>query len=467
MCIHQDYPQCVRVIIKALRNRWHKDPYSLIFLSDSITDLNKMGVDGLHTIYNFSLQRSFLKSLPKFCDSKNLPIVSLNSSIETDYLAVLGNKANVIDGNAITFQQSYFKVNMHLGSSEGIEFLESVVDCQNTRIFETQFIQIILQEKWKKARYVMYGQSMVFLGFIVTLAYYSTLGREDKKFLLPPAVFNGILLLNEFFQLYAGGMDYFQDIWNYVDLVRSSLFFIYAIMVWLGAFTVKEDFLALIILVTWVRGVTYFRIFGPIRYLINLLFEVFIDIPSFLLIYFYTILAFSFMFFAMNTDPTQDYYQNMCSTYSISLGNAAVTETDQIVWIFYVLITLFNFIIMLNLLISILSDTYGRVKDGQIIADSLELASMVMEVEMMLFWRRNMNEKQFLHICTVEGSTEIGLEDLVVNKFRSMQEKLGNYEKVLEENLSSLDYLKTNMEQKNTEFSDIIDKIENKYKLKD
>lgn len=310
----------------------------------------------------------------------------------------------------------------------------------------------------------MFVQAFFFVVFMVTLAYYSTLELASSNFLIVPSVINGILLFNEFFQIYSGGWDYFKDIWNYADLLRSSLFYIYAIEIWTEYFTSNPDFLAFIILVTWVRGVTYFRIFGPTRYLINLLFEVFLDIPSFLIIYFYTILAFSFIFFALNTDDTIKYYNVFVNTYSNSVGNTDEVAS-KIEWLFYVLITLFNFTIMLNLLISILSDTYKRVKDNKIVADTLELALMIQEVEMMLFWRRGRNDKQFLHICRSQGSDQVGLERIVVNKFRGMTEKCKLYEHMMDENLGRLNDMKENMELRNLEFKKVIKKLGKKYQL--
>lgn len=73
--VHQNYIDCAQICLKAIRKRWYKDPYSLIFVGNTITALNKMGIDKLHKIYNFTLQKSFLKTLPIFCNLTNLPIV--------------------------------------------------------------------------------------------------------------------------------------------------------------------------------------------------------------------------------------------------------------------------------------------------------------------------------------------------------------------------------------------------------
>jgi hypothetical protein len=326
---------------------------------------------------------------------------------------------------------------------------------------------MILEEKWKKARFVMYGQALLYMAFMITLAYYSTLELSSGSFLIIPAGINGALLIYEIYQMFAGGLDYFKDVWNYIDLIRSSLFFIFAIFVWVELFDNNTNFLALIILITWVRGITYFRIFGPTRYLINLLFEVFTDIPAFLVIFFYTILAFSFIFFSLlGKDTDQKYYVTFVETYSTTLGNSNTNGYSKVQWLFYLLITLFNFIIMLNLLISILSDTYTRVKDMQIIADGQELASMVVEVEMMLFWRSKLNDKQYVHLCRDQSVEEASEHKMVMTKFKTMNLKCNEYERAVSDNLDAVTAMRDDIKAQNDNFIAIIGQIKDKYGLK-
>ncbi|OMJ94849.1 hypothetical protein SteCoe_1872 [Stentor coeruleus] len=465
--ISQEFPECAKVVLKALRKRWAHDPYSLVFVSDNLISLNNFGLDGLQKLYDFALRKSFLANMPTFCKNVSLPILYNSISIETDPKAMLGPTADTSDGTAISFEHTCFKLNMNLGSSEGIDFMESLANCKNEKIFETPLVRMILEEKWKKARFVMYGQALLYMAFVITLAYYSTLELNSSSFIIIPAGINGALLLYEIYQMFAGGLDYFKDVWNYIDLIRSILFFIFAIFVWVELFDNNTNFLALIILITWVRGITYFRIFGPTRYLINLLFEVFTDIPAFLVVFFYTILAFSFIFYSLlgkNTD--QKYYVTFVETYSTTLGNSNTDGYSKVQWLFYLLITLFNFIIMLNLLISILSDTYTRVKDMQIIADGQELASMVVEVEMMLFWRSKLNEKQYVHLCRDQSVEESSEHKMVMTKFKAMNMKCNEYERAVSDNLDAVTSMRDDIKYQNDNFMVIIDQIKEKYGLK-
>ena len=62
---------------------------------------------------------------------------------------------------------------------------------------------------------------------------------------------------------------------------------------------------------------------------------------------------------------------------------------------------------MLNLLISIMGDTYSRVKDERDIANMIELTEMIIEGEYLLFCKRNQTRKSYMQICKEETVTEI------------------------------------------------------------
>lgn len=100
-----------------------------------------------------------------------------------------------------------------------------------------------------------------------------------------------------------------------------------------------------------------------------------------------------------------------------------------------------NPVISLNLLIAILTDTYKTVNINKVIADSQELASMILEVETLLFWKCKENHKKFIQIADhdsvedlndleyhtaiekmkrkiVKVRTDIYINDKIMNKFK-------------------------------------------------
>lgn len=463
IALAQDFPECIKIALKCMKNRWDKNPYSLTTISDSLIQLNYSSFDSLHKLYEFAFRKHFFTNLPPFCSDVQLPIITYSDSLEVSSKFILGPETNVADGTAIVFEHSCFDLNMRLGSSDSVDFLESLIKCKNERIFETQLVRLILENKWEQAKYIMYLQAFLYFCHMFTLTWYATVELQNEDFLILPFGFNLVLFVYEAYQMYSGGTDYFKDFWNYVDMARSSLFVTYSVLIWNEVIPNESDFLVLIIIASWIRGITYFRIYSKMRYLINLIFEVFKDIPPFLTLFIYAVLAFSFIFYALG-DPDANYWVQFVQIYSTTLGSPDTTGYNSLQWFFYVLITLFNFIIMLNILISILSDTYSRVKDNLQIADGKELAKMIMEVEMMMFWRQGYKGREFIHICRDENDEEINDHRVVIGKFKSMNLLCNEYETDIENGLKQLEEAQKTIDSQGMDIGRVLEDIN--YKLK-
>ena len=88
-------------------------------------------------------------------------------------------------------------------------------------------------------------------------------------------------------------------------------------------------------------------------------------------------------------------------------------------WIFFILATLINPIIMLNLLIALMSDTYEKVQSTNIIADRKELLTMILEIENLAFWNRKRNDRSYLQIC--DDLLQEGEREKWVGKLKSLK----------------------------------------------
>lgn len=169
------------------------------------------------------------------------------------------------------------------------------------------------------------------------------------------------------------------------------------------------------------RGITYFRIFSKTRYMINLLIEIFKDIRSFVILLFYTTFAFSIMFYANEENSDLKFGDYLSSSYTINLGAFETDNYDSLQWLIFCLATLVNPIIMLNLLIAILGDTFSNVQDNMIVADKKELAEVILDIESLMYWRRKFNLKSFIQICSEEESEKM---DTWNGKTRELKERL-------------------------------------------
>ena len=99
--------------------------------------------------------------------------------------------------------------------------------------------------------------------------------------------------------------------------------------------------------------------------------EVIKDILPFMVIFVVFIFAFSNAQYAVQDIPEENYIDNFWQaiifTYNTNLGLRAEDDHDTFMpYLLFVLITFVNLIVMLNLLIAIISDTYARVSVTQI-----------------------------------------------------------------------------------------------------
>lgn len=402
ICMSKNFIDLTSILFKNLKEKISINPYSLFYLENSLLELNKRSVPGLHKLYKLAMGASITKNLPKFCGNPDkMPIVVESSSIFTvpSEFMPMENYSNL--GKAISFSHTYIKINNVLGSSESIEFIDSLLMCENSEVFKTQLIKTILMEKWKKVKNIILAQALIYCVFIVLLALFVA-KYKNKKFLVAPFVVSKILMLYETYQLGSGPYTYLSDLWNLVDFTRASLFLAYSILVWTDRGD-YDEMLAIIVFLTWSRGITYFRVFSGTRYYINLLFEVIKSMSSFFIIFFYSIVGFGLVFFVLGDSST--YFDYLTSTYTLNFGNMDTNNYTKLEWLFFLLVTVFNPIIMLNLLISIMSETYDRVKSNFETADLIELCYLIKEAELLLFWRRNHKTRNYLHVLDIERTS--------------------------------------------------------------
>ena len=99
--------------------------------------------------------------------------------------------------------------------------------------------------------------------------------------------------------------------------------------------------------------------------------EVFKDIKVFLVILVMSIFAFTSSFYAIvdsgDSDGNVNFKEILVSVIVMTVGepDTQLIETSQLALLIFILTALFNLIVMLNLLIAIVTETYERVKSDK------------------------------------------------------------------------------------------------------
>lgn len=188
------------------------------------------------------------------------------------------------------------------------------------------------------------------------------------------------------------------NFWNYIDLVPPILLIVnisFSISEQLGLKSDKSLDVLLQTITTflmWFKLLYFLRIFENTGYLIRMIFVVIYDMKIFFLVLLLTLTAFSDSISVIsqasedeNLVFTRGFFTSIIYTYRIALGDFSFDDfnnaqySSQLGVGLLLLCTLFNMIVMLNLLIAIISESFAKVNNNIVQAVYQEKAMMIAE----------------------------------------------------------------------------------------
>ena len=174
--------------------------------------------------------------------------------------------------------------------------------------------------------------------------------------------------------------DYMTSIWNYIDMIAPIGIIILQIIQFMELYDyeINEDFNRCVLSIStffmWVKLFYAMRIFKKYGYLIRMIIEVMFDMGVFLLLLLVTTFAFgdSFLRLSYGNESDNQFIDNFILGglygYRMIIGDFDTTEFGEVAvplaWILFVMCTVFGSIVMLNLLIAIISETFARVTEN-------------------------------------------------------------------------------------------------------
>jgi WD40 repeat protein len=362
----------------------------------SLIAMNALGFESLLDFYDSILIKNKHASLP-FAIEKSIGLPKTIANQEfVPQKEWFFNQDMKESGVPIEFLTSAIRLNMVQGSHDSVNFLRSLTLCPYPDIFRSKFIQLCIDYKWSRNWFYVALECFVFLIYLIFLCVVS-LGVKEYAIAIIFYLTGYSLTLYNVLQVLGGVKAYFKDVWNIVDLARGILLICFT---WSNESNSDSYYTVILILnlFSWARGISYFRIFSRTRYLIHLLTEVITDVLPFIFIGAYSTIAFSFILMLMNLGATNfsDYFT---LSYLIMLGSINSASYNTIQWVCFIAATIINPIIMMNLIISLMGDTYDRVQEGREVADYKELTFMCMQSEIATLWQRGVGVHSHLHLC--------------------------------------------------------------------
>ena len=133
-----------------------------------------------------------------------------------------------------------------------------------------------------------------------------------------------------------------------------------------------------------------------------------------MVIFFYSTIAFGIVTYSINNERDFNLQNILIASYDINLGQ--ITHEGSLDWayIIFLFATIFNVIVMLNLLISILGDSFDKFQISAIEFDYLEMAEALRDIEIalkILYSNRNTYDKDYHYVIACDKSIELHKKD--------------------------------------------------------
>lgn len=306
----------------------------------------------------------------------------------------------------VMFKTMPFPIPYQKGSSGSIKLLESISNCPNKLILRTEFVRVYIRDKWDNLwGYILILTALTWINIGLMIALVISSAKDDTTSLtyigLVIAFFavNSLLSLYEIIQMFSVGLSYFKEIWNLIDVARVGLCFAW---IFLSIFQ-NNGYLRYVtwpmVLVNFFRGLTGFRAFDNTRYYTRLIVRAFFDSTAFLIVFFYSTLAFGMLYLASNPSTVSSISSIWSIPYELNMGNFDNANFDSLDYACFMVASIINVIIILNLLISILGDSFESFQAEAQEIDCLDMVDLVIELEKLASCRRSQNLKKYLQTC--------------------------------------------------------------------
>lgn len=436
--------QCADVILKKLsKMKLKKNLFAIDSIEKEMNKLIGKNLSCLPQLFEnlFEFVTEDVETTGKL--KKKAPMISISDTRLLNQENFLDAKANPKKKEFLEYRVSLCKFHFAAGTIESLKLLNSITDCHNSELFRTQLLKAFLMFKWRQNFAILMCETIFFcIGLLVLTLYVLGDRRGALWKLVTLLVFNSASILQNSAKAYHSPKKFIKNAWNLLDLCRISLSFYYITRNFIIAVPHYTG-LELLTLCYWARAIGYFRIFNKYRYLLRVIMEIIKDMIPFFLILFTSSIAFAMLLCVSQSDIT--FYNAFVNVYLLDQTNFHFNLDSLENVIVFFLATLLNPIIMLNLLIAIMGDTYDRVQDDQVVADYREMTELILETEYLIFWN-NSKKSEFNYITRCDYMRNLNLEkNEWMGKIRAVKKSLQGLEMKFKWTNRNIDLIQVNL----------------------
>ena len=265
-----------------------------------------------------------------------------------------------------------------------------------------------------------------FYSLYLLIAY---IGSENNLFLISFLLFSGsewvFQKVNSSHQL-KKTMSVLVFNWNSIDICRTAITVTWIIYVFLSE-KPPEGLTWVFALLNFLRGLTGFRAFNWTRFYVRLILSSVIDITSFLVIFVYINVCFGVLNFSTGKVQGSLFEVLWIIPYDMAFANFNHEIEFGLGYASFLLASLLIIIVMLNLLISILSNSYQNCQISSSELDHMEMIETIFEGEILFFWNKSRKDEGYLVICDLHY--EIKEQNLISGRLQEMYQIIRKMQK--------------------------------------
>ena len=283
------------------------------------------------------------------------------------------------------------------GSASSTDFLNSLLICTNQEIFRTEFVQYYSKYIWNRELFWIYLYTfLVWANLISIILIVST---KHLGFVIMLIVINFLLLFWEILQMVHGFKEYIVSWWNLLDLFRLSFTSCWIILIFFNSY--RWYIIWPTILLNIIRGLTGFRAFDKTRFYIKLILISVSNSKFFLIIFIYTTICFGLLSSSSIKEGDYDYKYLWVYPFELTIGDTTGIGSNEfeLKYLTFCLMLIVNIVLMLNMLISILGDSFDEFQLKADIYDFTEIIEVLVEIEQIKSVFVREDTYCYLHIC--------------------------------------------------------------------
>lgn len=407
------------------------------FVIEYFLEEAKLAHDGISPVDSFPLNENgyeIVECWTRFLDQKLVEKISKKSEI--NFL----KKKDPVRVKCLT---TSFAINTNLLFNSNTLLLESIENLPNELIVGN--IRHILRYLWLKNWPIV--ASFTFLNWVNYLLFILfILFFDDYKILgILNITFSGFFLIFEILTGLVNWSRWYRDASNYYDLIQYSAMPTLTLLNILGTKDYTPPMFNFIvnmtILIAGYRSLLKLKIFGKVRYMIDMIRQVFSDMIGFSVILAFSILYFTFI--GINTVRNSDgliegqdskfdsFLSVLDSYYNVAFGDFSILTKEN--WsqvVHYMITTVFLALVMFNLMAATIWETFGNFQSKKELVDLRSISKILVDYTHLFSYLgmftciRKRDKKGLKFLCLIVPEEEdIGIAEEVRELKREFEEK--------------------------------------------